>query len=99
MATLFCQTLSNPLIQFGSLLYAGLTKTFLYLCPMSWYRKAYRKVTWYGKHFVKKHTHLCEVEFNKGVVLDNVTDTAIAFLLDNGSDDIEDQDDSEENND
>lgn len=98
MTTLYYQRYPEPTFQIGSLFHAVLPKTFLYLCPVPRCRKTYTKAVWYCKHLAKKHTDLCEVEPYVCVMLNDVTNAAIAVWSNYGPQDFEEYDDSEEDN-
>lgn len=82
----------KPILKIRFLLHAGLLKIFPYLCPVSWWRKTYTKTAWYRKHVAIELADLCDVESNVVVVLNHVTDAAVAVLQRNGCKDFEDYD-------
>lgn len=99
MATLSCWSLSEPILRIGSLLHTGLLKIFPYPCSVTWCRKKYTKETWYCKHDAEKHANLCEEELNIGLVLNRVTDAAVALPPGNSSDNFEEYNNSQEDDD
>lgn len=60
------------------------------------FRERYTKATWYHKHVAKERADLFEVEPHVSVLLNHVTDTAVAVLPGNSPHDFEDSDDNEE---
>lgn len=99
MATAFSRSLLELILRIGSFPHTGFPKTFLYPCPLPWCRKTYMMSAWNQKHLAKEHTDLCVVESNVGVVLNYVTDAAVAVPPGNRFEDFRDYDNSKEKDD
>lgn len=73
--------LSETILQIGLIFPPILPKTFPYSCLVSCYRRTYVQVMWYFKPVAKEHPEIFNTEQDVGMILEHITDTAIAVLI------------------